>query len=339
MTNNLDEALETYREADVENAMRDLDELKAALVEAHAEVVPYLTKVRISDGRPWSERWKQEYDNLVQELASEDQWLLFERRAKAFIRAYEAVSPDPLVLEYRQDLKWVAGFLPYGALHFEEKEGGLLTDYSGKIREMLDEHLHVTGIRTIVKLRRLTDPDFWIDFETKGESEADLKTAAVRKTAELKKEIAEKVAENEARYQSFSERLMEIIKRFDDGLLSAAEKIDELRKIAQDLRGEDEAHKDSGLTREGFGVFRILEAHLAAGTDGAGDVGLEAIAEGIDGLYRSDETAPAGWHQKAQLRKELRQQVRRKVFDLGLKDWKEIPAKVDEFALRHYVKL
>ena len=47
----------------------------------------------------------------------------------------------------------------------------------------------------------------------------------------------------------------------------------------------------------------------------------------------------AGWHQKAQLRKELRQLVRHKVLNMGSENWKEIPSRVDEFALRHYVKL
>jgi type I restriction enzyme R subunit len=338
VTKNLDEALATYREADVENAMRDLEELTAALKEAHAEVVPYLKRVRIKDGRSWQDRWKDEYDNLVQELGSEDQWLTFERKSKAFIRAYEAVSPDPVVLEYRQDMKWVAGFLPYGTLKFGMKEGGSLTDYSAKIREMLDEHLHVTGIKTVVKLRRLTDPEFWTDFKTKGKDAKDLKTAAVRKTAELKKELSDRTAENEARYESFSERLREIIKKFQEGLLTAAQHIEELRKIAQDLKAEDDAHKDTGLTREGFGVLRILEAHKPA-SDGPDGEKLEAMSEEIDALYRDDQTAPPGWHEKSQLRKGLRQQVRRKVFDLGLEDWKGIPSQVDEYAAKHYVKL
>ena len=338
VTKHLDEALATYREADVENAMRDLEELTAALKEAHAEVVPYLKKVRIDDGRRFLDRMKDEYDALVQTLASEDQWLTFERKAKTFIRAYEAVSPDPVVLEYREDLKWVAGFLPYGTLHFGMKEGGSLQDYSGKIREMLDEHLHVTGIKTVVKLRRLTDPEFWTDFTTAGKDEKELKTAAVRKTAELKKELSERVAENEARYGSFSERLREIIKKFEEGLLTAAEKIEILRKLAQGLKAEDEAHKDTGLTREGFGVLRILEAHKS---DSAGPDAkiLEGVAEEIDRLYRDDQTAPPGWHEKSQLRKGLRQQVRRKVFELGLEDWKGIPAQVDEYAGKHYVKM
>jgi len=103
----------------------------------------------------------------------------------------------------------------------------------------------------------------------------------------LKRELSEKVTENEARYGSFSERLREIIKKFEEGLLTAAQHIEELRKVAQDLKAEDEAHKDTGLTREGFGVLRILEAHKSDST-GPDLQKLETIAEEIDVLYRDD---------------------------------------------------
>jgi type I restriction enzyme R subunit len=65
---------------------------------------------------------------------------------------------------------------------------------------------------------------------------------------------------------------------------------------------------------------------------------LEKAAQAIDKLYSSNETAPPGWHLKEQLRKGLRQQVRGLVFKLGLKNWKEIPSKVDEYALKHYIR-
>ena len=41
----------------------------------------------------------------------------------------------------------------------------------------------------------------------------------------------------------------------------------------------------------------------------------------------------------SQRRKELRQQVRRLVFQLGLENWREIPAEVDKYAGKHYVKV
>jgi hypothetical protein len=45
---------------------------------------------------------------------------------------------------------------------------------------------------------------------------------------------------------------------------------------------------------------------------------LEQVALQIDGIYGSDATAPAGWHLKEQLRKELRQQVRTALHPTGL---------------------
>ncbi len=337
VTRRLDEALASYRQADVENAMRDLDELQGALVEAHAVVLPYIEKCRIVDGRYWRERLKDEYDNLVQELASKDEWFRFEQNAQRFIKAYEAVSPDPFVLTYTDDLKWVASFLPWGRLHFEGKSDVSLQDVSAKIRQMLDEHLEVSGIRTVCKLRRLTDPDFLFDMGKAAEtSEKDLETAAVRKTAELKKEIMERLAENEARYRKFSDRLLEIIAKFDQGLTAEADKIDELQKLALEIKAEDDAHKETGLSREAFGVLRILEAHRPADSEQSP---LEVAAQAIDDIYRSDETAPLGWSRKSELRKELRGKVRRVVFPLGLKDWRDIPALVDEFAMRYYAKV
>ena len=241
------------------------------------------------------------------------------------------------MLSYTEDLKWVGGFLPYGRLHFEEKGDPTLADYSADIREMLDEHLAVTGIKTVCKLRRLTDPDFFVDFgKAKEGDEQDQKTAAVRKTAELKKEIADRVADNTPRYEKFSQRLMEIIHKFDEGLLTVAEKVEEMERLAREVQAEDEAHRSSGLSKEAFGVLRILEAHRA---DGVAVENLNETARQIADLYESDATAPAGWTRKSQLRKELRQQVRRLVFQLGLEDWKEIPAEVDKYAGKHYVKV
>ncbi|MCB9386069.1 MAG: hypothetical protein H6509_15770 [Bryobacterales bacterium] len=100
---------------------------------------------------------------MIQELRSEDEWFRFEVKGKRFIKAYEALSPEPVVLSYTEDLKWVGGFLPYGRLHFEEKGDPSFADHSADIREMLEEHLSVTGIKTVCKLRRLTDPDFFAD--------------------------------------------------------------------------------------------------------------------------------------------------------------------------------
>jgi type I restriction enzyme R subunit len=116
--------------------------------------------------------------------------------------------------------------------------------------------------------------------------------------------------------------------------------------------GADERAHSGGPGGGGYGSED--GAAKGAGTGAAGRAGsdgrrgqqdqrtglsaLEQLAVEIDAVYASNETAPVGWHLKEQLRKELRQQVRALVFPARLQDWKEIPARVEEYALRVYLK-
>jgi hypothetical protein len=87
------------------------------------------------------------------------------------VKAYEALSPDSAVLSYRDDLRWIAGFVEYATMHFEKKEPFSIRNYSAKIREMLEKHLQVTVITTLIQFRALTDPAFFDDFKEGKRSE------------------------------------------------------------------------------------------------------------------------------------------------------------------------
>ena len=350
VTKNLNQALSSYRKEDVSNAMHDLDELRSELRAKHSEVMQSIKGIDRKKGN-----LSTQYQELIQALGSIDVWLIFKVKAKEFIRAYETLSPDPVVLKYQDDLKWVAGFLAVATPQFEKQDGlSSLKGYSGKIREMLEEHLDVTRLTTLIQLRHLTDPDFAKDFDTKGKDEVELKTSAVRKATELKKIIKEKVTENEYQFQSFAERILELIKRFDEGLLTAIEMLDAERKLTDDLNGEINSFKKSGLNKKAHGIFKILEAFKEPDNDEStkGEsvadkpteykaklTKLQLLAIDIDGLYSSDESAPIGWHMKEQLKKELRGAVRRIVLPAGFTDWKQIPVEVEAFALKYYIKI
>lgn len=102
--------------------------------------------------------------------------------------------------------------------------------YSGKIREMLAEHVRATGLSTTVRLRNITDPEFKDDFDTAEKSEEELQEAFVRKAAELKRVTRELVDKNPAQYGRFSERVLEIIRRFEEGQIASAEGAEGLRR-------------------------------------------------------------------------------------------------------------
>lgn len=163
------------------------------------------------------------------------------------------------------------------------------------------------------------------------------KHTAIRKSTELKRITYEKKLENPLQYGPFSERVLELIQRFEAGQLEAAELLKEMERVAKDLQEEEHAYKDSGLNERAYGVYKILAAFRAAvagggesgsgggETGGGGEDRLKQLASRIDDVYGSDDTAPVGWHLKEQLRKDLRGQVRRIVHPAGLQNWKDIP--------------
>lgn len=353
VTKKLNEALESYRSEDVEHAMVDIDSLRDELRAAHAVIADVLSQH--NNGADYKEALRDEFNALIQAIGTEDAWFIFSKQAKAFIHAYEALSPDPYVLEFTRDMKWVAMFLPYATRHFEQRKDTSLKDYSAKIREILEEHLDVTGVRTLIKLRTLTDPEYWKDFETEGRQEADLKEAAIRKATELKRVLSEKVRENELQFMPFSKRVQEIIKRMSEGQVDFAEELRKLEKLSHDL--QDEIKPKGALEERAHGIYKILDAFMAKAevdvdgsgkgesTEGAEQAeqtlnALQELALDIHELYSSDITAPVGWHMKEQLKKNLRMEVVRMLKGAGLMHlWKEVPPKVEAYAEKKYLKL
>ncbi len=277
--------------------MRNLDDLRSQLRAAHAVVLQMMKGLKRNGG---AEGLKAEFDRLIGLLKTEDHWFEFRAKAREFIGLYEAVSPDPSVLEFTADLKWVATFLRYATQVFEKREAFDQNSYSRNIREMLEQHLDATGLSVTVKLRNITDREFWDVFEVDGKTEDDLKTAAIRKTTELRKVVTERIGENPHQYAKFSERLRELLERLDEAQLSWADKLKMAEGLAKDLDAEGRAHEGTGLSSGAFGVLQVLRAFEAG-------EGAEDLAIRIEGLYRDDATAPPFWQEKDGLRKSLRQ--------------------------------
>ncbi len=245
------------------------------------------------------------------------------------IRDLHALSPDPSVLDFTADLKWVANFLLYGTQHFEKRQAFDQMNYSEKIREMLEKHLEATGLSVTIKLRHITDPDFWEDFDADGKTEEDLMTAAIRKTTELRKTVTERIDDSPHQYGKFSERLRQLLQKLESAQLSWAEKLKAAEELARDITHEDAAHVEAGLSHGAYGILQILNG-FDAGPEG------EELAIRLEGLYTDPVTAPALWWEKDGLRKSLRQQVRSMAHLAGLTQLKEIPEEVEAYALKHF---
>jgi type I restriction enzyme, R subunit len=196
---------------------------------------------------------------------------------------------------------------------------------------MLDQHLDATGLSVTVKLRHITDPEFWDDFKVDGKTEDDLKTAAIRKTTELRKVVYERMSQNHHQYAKFSERLRQLLEKLDSAQMSSADKLRMLEELAKDLDAEAKAHEGTGLSHGAYGILQVLR------TFNAGD-GADGLAMKIEALYRDEMTAPPRWHEKEGLRRSLRQKVRVYAHTFGLGNLKELSEQVEEFALKHFAR-
>lgn len=350
VTQHLKDALSTYRSEDVDNAMLPLDDLKQELEAAHREVMRFLSDIAEPSQKP-SER----FSRYLSYFSSEDTWFTFKRLSRRFVKLYEAVSPDSYVLQFRDDMKEVAALLNEGRTHLEQEDGTDLSMYAPKIREILKQHLEVTGIRDLITLRKLDDPVFWDEFE-EAEDPDEQRLSALKKAADLKAVLKEKVSDNPLRYEKFSDRVREILDQFERRQIEAAEALESFRDVAEGIQSEDRAYKDSGLSKSAYGLYRILEAFSGSEKEELGvDEGrasfpapseeelieyLKMLAGEIEEIYTSPDSAPAGWHLKSQLKKELRRKVRRKAYNAEIPEehLTALTRKVEEYALKFYVR-
>jgi type I restriction enzyme R subunit len=329
VTGHLDEALKSYRADDVENALRDIAVLRNDLKEAHAR---YRAQKRAMGLEGMDEKTAAYAAAGITADGREDEWFDLQRLTRNFIKVYADLSPDPAILDFTAEVKWAAAFLRLATQAIAKDESLDHRSYSGKIRDMLEEHVHVTGLSTTIRLRNITDPNFTDDFDTGDKSEAELQEAFVRKSAELRRVTRELVDKNPAQYGRFSERVLEIIRRFEQGQVAAADGLADFEGLTGDIQAEQGAHAELGMDENAFSILRIMEA---IAPDTAHET-MQAAAIAIGAVYANAATTqPAFAHMDGYLRT-LRGQVRRILTTHGIGDTQTIREKVEEFAIHAY---
>jgi type I restriction enzyme R subunit len=330
VTAHLDEALASYRAEDVANALNDISTLRADLREARARYMRQKRDMKLVglDEKAAAYRVR---DIIADGL--EDDWFELQRLARTFIKVYGELSPDPAILDFTAEVKWAAGFLKVAAQVIDKDQSVDHRSYTGKIRDMLEEHVHATGLSTTIKLRSITDPNFTDDFDAEGKTEEDLVDAFVRKSAELKRVTRELVDKNPAQYGRFSERVLEIIRRFEEGQIAAAEGLKEYEDLTGGIQAEKGAHADLGMDENAFSILRIMEGLVGEEVD---HPTLQAAAGQIGGIYANAQASQPAWFYMETYRRELKQMVRRVLSDLGVPDAKAIRDAIDEFAEHAY---
>jgi len=331
VTQHLDDALSSYRADDVQNALRDLDLLRRDLRKTHAEFKRQLRLLGL-DGMD-EKAAAYAIEKLVAD-GREDDWFELQRLGRHFVRTYGDLSPDPAILDFTEDMKWAATFLRLAQQAITKDESLDHLTYSGKIRDMLEEHVRATGLTTTVRLRNITDPDFKDDFQTEEKSEEGLHEAFVRKAAELKRVTRELVDKNPAQYGRFSERVLEIIRRFEEGQIAAAEGLKDFEDLTGGIDAEAGAHEELGMDERAFAILRIMEPHAPD----ADHATLQGVAVEVGDLYAGAQASQPSWFFMDGYKKELRREVRKLLRLLELDDANAVRDEIEDYAVHAYAE-
>lgn len=326
VSKHLTSALSSYRSEDVVNAMRDLDELRDKLKGSHREVMEMFKGVKRNTGKPLDE-----ITYAVERLSNLDIWYMFKARLKRFSNLYNSLSPDPSVLQYKDDLKWVAVVYAQGKLKYEPLDESIdYREYGAKVKDIIDEHLKATGLKKLVELKDLSDPDFF-----KFDNTITPEQNALKKSTSLKRILRIKVEKNPIVFKKFSEYLEQLIKDYDEKQIETADVIKKLDELARKINEEEELLEKNGLNRNANSFLLLLEEN--ATYEVVSNEDLKEKAMEIDELFETNPNACYEWQKKEDAVRELKKEVKRKTIGV-VKDREGFANKAIEYAKVNYYK-
>lgn len=326
ISQHLTTALSSYRSEDVENAMRNIEELRNKLKGAHREAMFLFKNI---------ERDVKELNNEIVEalekLSSKDIWFKFKGNFKLFTALYNSLSPDPSILEYKKDLKWLSVIFSHGKLKFEPLDESIdYREYGAKVKDIMDEHLKVTGLVKLVELKDLSDPDFY-----KLDKALSPTQNALKKSTSMKRILKVKVEKNPIAFKKFSEYLNKLINDYNEGRIETANFIKMLDETAREINKKEEELESNGLNRNA-GSFLVLIRESTEDNNSDENECIE-LARKIDEIFENDPNACFEWYLKDDSIRELRKQIKRAIRNLII-DKEGFTNKVIEYAKNNYYK-
>ncbi len=185
------------------------------------------------------------------------------------------------------------------------------------IRQIVDKAVVSDGIIDIFDAAGIKKPDISIlsdEFleEVKGMERKNLALELLKKI--LNDEIKSRSRKNLIQGRKLSEMLENAIKKYQNNLLTAAQVIEELIKLAKDIRAEDDKAKEMGLSEEEIAFYDAL-----ADNDSAKDLmGVDKLRELARALVvKVKSNTSIDWTIKESVQAKLRVLVKRTLKQYG----------------------
>jgi type I restriction enzyme R subunit len=216
----LKEALAVYSAEDVHGALMSLRDELPRLADRHRRILAVFHDHGIAD--------IADTDAGVDLLRDVKIRADFVVKLKQFLESVDTVMPRPEVLPYLRDAK-LLGFINKAAANLYRDSQLSLVGVGHKVRQLIDRFIEAHGIDPKVPPISILDADF--------ERAVDARTSDRARASEMEHaaryHINKNFPEDPAYYKKLSERLEEILQRFQDNW---AELVQALREFTHEVR-------------------------------------------------------------------------------------------------------
>jgi len=240
----LTEALDMFTTEDVAGALKKVADELPRLGAAHEKALSHFKGMDHSDT-----------DECVLSLKDEGKRQAFFVEYQQFAKQMEIVLPDSRANVFLRDLR-LLGKIVHGARNLYRNEQINIVGVGEKVRKLISDHLHSTGIDPKIPPVDLLDPKF----KEKVEARKSPKVKAVDIETAIDIHIKINIDEDPEYYGSLSQRLQEIIKEHEG-------KWEELVQMLLEFRDDIEANRKKlseglGLTQTEFAFHGVLMSEI-----------------------------------------------------------------------------
>jgi type I restriction enzyme R subunit len=283
---NIDEALD-YDDETKQYAARDKDDLYDDLVEQVERVMD------IFDGIPKTDT-QEATSEAIERVSTHPERREFKQNFRRLQNLYEAVAPDGrLVSEgIQRDYKWLS------RIHVAFKratsgEDDPEEEMREKTREIINKHVDITEIKRDFPTYKLGTK---ILEDAEGLDNPGVKAAQV---AHATREHLHPRENQNPRYKRLSERVTDIVERWQGEEMSDPEAVEALKSVEKEVLNVEEEADEEGMDAAEFAIY----THLTEETTDAieSDEQAEKVAEKIVSQFRERvDRGYAGWRTNQQ---------------------------------------
>ena len=254
VSRDLEEALSTFEWPDVQDAMREMEEDPAPIIESAAVQSESHFK-----GRDLGDTWEC-VTVFAPDASTEGNFKadLFERFNADYRRLsllMDRFLPDPRALAYVERLARLTEIRAYVRAQFLREDADVdWTEIGAKVKKLVDERISA-NVRELMKPVSILDGDFEqkIAALPHDEARASLMEHAIRA------QIHDRLADNPVFFERLSTRLAQIIEDLRNRLIDSAEACRRYAAIRHLIRSEADIATEHGLSPVSFAIYELLD--------------------------------------------------------------------------------